>query len=152
MTDQRLHLKIRLVAPPTNYAFCLQRGKGAKAERLDYVEVLNGEDQCLEFELQVTVRPAKNRIEPDFFGPYVQGTFGARIFYLCVGAVVEVGDPKWSGRVKVPLVGLDWPLINEATKPSNFLYARYHASQPNGRPIFASVQLLDNGWTIKSDE
>ena len=152
MANQLLKLKIRLKDPPSNYAFCLQRGKGSKAERLDYIEVLEGADRTVEFELEVTVRGAKNRPEPDFFGPYAQGTIGSRFFYLCVGNVVDSGDPRWSGRVKVPLVDIDWSKIEEATKPNHFLFARYRASQPDGRPVHASVQLCGRGWTIESDD
>ena len=132
-----------------NYAFCLQRGKGAKAERLDYVEVLENNVQTVEFELEVTVRKAKNGPEPDYFGPFVQGPFGARFVYLCIGTVVDAGDPTWSGRVKVPLVGLDWPTIDGATALGHTLFARYQASRPDGKPVYASVPLLD-GWTVQS--
>ncbi len=152
MANQLLKLKIQLKDPPNNYAFCLQRGKGSKAERLDYIEVLEGEDRPVEFELEVTVRAAKNLPDPDFFGPYAQGTIGGRFFYLCVGNVVDSGDPEWSGRVKVPLVDIDWSTIDEAAKPNHFLFARYQASRPDGQPVYASVQLLEKGWTIESDD
>lgn len=152
MANQLLKLKIRLKDPPSNYAFCLQRGKGSKAERLDYIEVLEGADRTVEFELEVTVRAAKNLPEPDFFGPHAQGTIGARFFYLCIGTVKDRGDPLWSGRIKVPLVGIDWSMIEQAAKPNHFLFARYEASRPDGQPVYASVQLLDRGWTIESGD
>ncbi|MCY3857745.1 MAG: DUF5990 family protein [Gammaproteobacteria bacterium] len=151
MTQQNLRIKIQLVEPPVNFAVCLQRGKGAKAERLDYVEVLKNNGQTVEFELEVTVRKAKNGPEPDYFGPFAQGPISARFFYLCIGSVVEAGDPMWSGRVKVPLAGLDWSTIDAATTPGHFLFARYQASKPDGKPVYATVKLLDDGWTIRSD-
>ena len=151
MTDRHLPIRIQLVGPPVNYAFCLQRGKGTNAERLDYVEVLESNEQTVEFDLEVTVRNAKNGPEPDYFGPFAQGPIGARFFYLCVGSVVEAGDPAWSGRVKVPLVGLDWSTIERATTPGHLLFARFQASRPDGKPVFATVPLLDDGWTVRSD-
>ena len=151
MADQKLRFRIRLIEPPTNYAFCLQRGKGSKAERLDYIEVLDDEDRNIEFDLDVTVRPAKNCTKPDFFGPFAQGPSGARFFYLCVGNIVKDGDPRWSGRVKVPLTGLDWSEIDAATQPGHFISGRYQASRPDGRPVLASIQLLDDGWTVEAD-
>ena len=152
MADQKLRLRIRLIEPPTNYAFCLQRGKGSNAERLDYVEVLDGENPTVEFDLEVTVRPAKNRAVPDFFGPFAQGSSGARFLYLCVGNVVQTGDPHWSGRVKVPLTGLDWSTIDAATQPGHFLSGSYQASRPDGRPVLASIHLLDEGWLVQTDD
>ena len=150
MNDRNLRFRIQLVDPPVNYAFCLQRGKGAKAERLNYIEILERDEQTVEFELEVIVRKAKNSPEPDYFGTFVQGPIGARFFYICIGAVVETGDPAWSGRVKVPLVGIDWSTIDSATKPGNLLFARYQASRADGNPVYATVQLLDAGWTIRS--
>ncbi len=152
MANQLLKLIIQLKDPPSNYAFCLQRGKGSKAERLDYIEVLEGAVGPVEFELEVTVRTSKNLPEPDFFGPYAQGTIGVRFFYLCIGKVEDRGDPRWSGRIKVPLVGIDWSMIEQAAKPNHFLFARYQASRPDGQPVYASVQLLDRGWAIESGD
>ena len=152
MTDRVLQLKIQLVEPPLKHAFCLQRGKGAKAERLDYIEVLEGDGQPVEFDLEVTVRKAKNQPDPDFFGAFVQGSAGARFFYICVGNVIDARDPEWSGRVKVPLTGIDWSIVDRATIPGRILFATYQASRPDGQPVYASVQLLGNGWTIQSDD
>lgn len=151
MTDRVLNLKIQLVDPPLNYAFCLQRGKGAKAERLDYIEVLEGEVRSVEFELGVEVRTAKDRPDPDFFGPFAQGTSGSRFFYVCIGEVVDSGDPEWTGRVKVPLAGIDWSIVDGATEPGRVLFARYQASRSDGQPVYASVQLLGEGWMIQSN-
>lgn len=150
MSNRILRLKIELVEPAPNYAYCLQRGKGAKAERLDYIEVLEKDNRTVEFELEVTVRKAKDRPDPDFFGPFAQGTSGNRFFYVCVGNLEEAGDPNWSGRVKVPLTGLDWSIIERATLPGNCLSGKYHASKDNGQSVYASVQLLGEGWTLQS--
>lgn len=149
MTDRNLSFRIQLVEPPVNYAFCLQRGKGAKAERLDYIEVLEGSEQSVEFELELTVRKATNGPEPDYFGPFAQGTVGARFFYVCIGSVVQAGDPVWSGRVKVPIAGLDWTVIDRATQQDHYLFAAYRASRPDGQPVYASVRLLEEGWTVR---
>ena len=150
MSDRTLRLKIKLVEPAPNYAYCLQRGKGAKAERLDYIEVLERDNRTVEFELAMTVRKAKDRPDPDFFGPFAQGTSGQRFFYVCVGSVQEAGDPNWSGRVKVPLVGLDWSIIERATAPGNCLFAKYQASNDKRQPVYASVRLLGEGWTLET--
>ena len=152
MKDNNLRLKLQLLEPPIGYAFCLQKGKGAKAERLDYIEIDPEGESEIEFELEVEVRVGRNRPEPDFFGPFVQGNEGARFFYLCVGNYISDGVPHWAGRVKVPLIGIDWPKVGAAEKAEGFLTARYQASRADGQPVYASVKLLDEGWTVRRDD
>lgn len=152
MTEVTLRLKIQLVDPPVGYAFCLQRGKGARSERLDHIEVDEDEKSRVEFELDVVVRASKSRPEPDFFGPYAQGTAGTRFFYVCIGSIQPDLAPRWGGRVKVPFSGIDWRIVEAATKPNCFLIARYQAARTDGQPVYASVKLLDEGWTVQSDD
>lgn len=151
MNEVALAIRIELVGPPEGYAFCLQRGKGSRSERLDYVEVLEGDDDAIAFDLDVTIRKARTGSEPDFFGPFVQGTPSARFFYVCVGQCVEGAAPVWSGRVKVPLLGIDWASVESASRSDARLFARYAASRPDGGPVFASVPLLDDGWVVAVD-
>ena len=140
-----LGLTIVVAGPATGHAFCLQRGKGAKAERLDYVEAA---DEDIAFDLTVTVRQGKLPDLPDFAGPFVQGPPGGRFFYLCVGRCSLTAEPHWVGRVKVPLNTITWPVVRAATNTGGRLEARYTASRPDGRPVLASVKLLDDGWTV----
>lgn len=140
-----LELRIVLTGPPTGYAFCLQRGKGAKAERLDYVEAAADD---MAFELAVALRQGKQPDMPDFGGPFVQGPPGGRFFYLSVGRCSSIAEPHWIGRVKVPLGSITWPLARQATSSRRRLEARYAASRPDGRPALASIKLLDDGWTV----
>ena len=142
MSDE-LRLTIELHDPPEGHAFCLQRGKGARSERLEYIEA-TGDD--ISFDLTVTVRKGKNPGAPDFAGPFVQGRPGERFFYLCVGQCSELVEPQWSGRVKVPLSSITWDLVEEAGLGVGRLRAGYVASRPNGAPVLASVS-LEGGWT-----
>ena len=143
MTNE-LHLTIVLADPPEGFAFCLQRGKGAKAERLAYTEAAGND---IAFDLTVTVRQGKIQGMPDFAGAFVQGRPGERFFYLCVGRCSELVEPQWSGRVKVPLSSITWKHIEEASADDRPLRAAYAASKPDGRPALASVRLLEEGWT-----
>ena len=140
-----VRLRIVLADPPKGFAFCLQRGKGARGERLDYLEA---EDGDIAFELTVQVREGKARGLPDFGGPFVQGPPGARFFYLCVGQCSPIVEPHWAGRVKVPLSSITWALVKRAADGQAALEARYAASRTNGRPALASVPLLADGWTL----
>ena len=102
---EEISLRVVLVDPPAGFAVCLQRGRGAKSERLDYLEADGGE---LAFDLTVAVREGKLKGTPDFAGPFVQGPPGGRFFYLCVGQCAPTVEPHWSGRVKVPLSSITW--------------------------------------------
>lgn len=143
MADE-LRLTIVLADPPEGFAFCLQRGKGAKAERLAYIDAAGSD---ISFDLTVAVRQGKIKTMPDFGGPFVQGRPGERFFYLCVGRCSELVEPQWSGRVKVPLSSITWRHIEDASADNRRLRARYAASKPGGGPALASVRLLDDGWT-----
>ena len=139
---EEVGLRVVLVDPPAGFAFCLQRGKGAKSERLEYLEADAGE---LAFDLTVTVRAGKLKGTPDFAGPFVQGPSGGRFFYLCVGQCARTVEPHWTGRVKVPL-SISWGAVRQALDGPGLLQARYAASRGNGQPALATVPLLGNGW------
>ena len=141
-SEYLLSLRIELVDSPPGHAFCLQRGKASKSEQLDYVESVG---DLIAFDLSVTVRKANSGPEPDFFGPFVQGPPGQRFFYLCAGHVVEGDNPRWFGRVKVPLRGIDWAAVQSAAEAAG-LAARYQASRPDGRAALATVGLMGEGW------
>lgn len=148
MDETVISLEIELVDPPSGYAYCLQRGAGSRSERLDYIEVSAANKEPLTFTLEVTVRQDKSASKPDFFGPFVQGPRGARFFYLCVGANVDGDEPIWKGRVKVPLVGIDWFSIETSAEGKACLFASYLASRTDGSPVLASVRLLGEGWAV----
>lgn len=142
MSDE-LHLTIVLAQPPAGHAFCLQRGKGARSERTDYIEA-TGDD--ISFDLTVTVRQGKIPGAPDFAGPFVQGRPGERFFYLCVGECSKLVEPQWAGRVKVPLSSITWDTVESARAGTGRLRASYAASRPKGGPTLASVSLQGDGW------
>lgn len=137
-------LRIHLVNPPLNYAYCLQRGK---SERLDYIEVSPENQSNISFDLTMEVRKAKTGNSPDFFGPFIQGRSGARFFYLCVGEVDLRADPTWVGRIKAPVTDIDWSEIYPASELDQYLTASFLASNSEGKPVYASVKLM-NGWIL----
>jgi hypothetical protein len=135
-------LRIRLVDPPVGYAFALQKGKGNKAARLDH-QIAQSDALVFDLEVEAKEHPSGR---PNLLGPFSQGTREARFFYLCVGTFdPPVGEPTWSGRVKIPLTDIDWPMINAAQETARRLTASYQASAPNGKPVLASVT-LDPSW------
>jgi hypothetical protein len=51
--------------------------------------------------------------------------------------------------VKVPLSGITWQVVEQARGRTGRLEARYAASREDGRPVFASVPLLGEGWVAR---
>ena len=142
--DHSLALRIKLVEPPDGFAFCLQRGKGPKSERLDY-SIAEGSD--LAFELDVDVRESNEKGVANFVGPFAQGTPDARFFYICAGEYAEPDEPRWLGRVKIHLSSITWAAVEAvAGDPNRILEASYAATGPKGGPSLASVPLLNDGW------
>jgi hypothetical protein len=139
-----LPMRIRLIDPPLGHAFCLQRGKGSSATKLEYQVAA---DNDLAFELDMEAREGKISGSSNFTGPYSQGTPTARFFYLCVGRAVDGKQPDWSGRVKVPLSAIPWRQVEAVLgKPDLLLEASYEATNKKGTPALATVPLLDGGW------
>tara|TARA_B100001179_G_C18425926_1_gene332411 strand:+ start:146 stop:676 length:531 start_codon:yes stop_codon:yes gene_type:complete len=146
LMKRKVLLQISLISPPSGYVFCLQKGKGNDAKRLDYVR---STDDDLAFELEVDVREGKVHGSANFLGPFVQGSVKERFFYIVVGSCNEVGEPTWFGRVKVPLSTIDWATVEASSGKK--LEACYDATGPKGTPALATVHLID-GWQITADE
>ena len=146
LMTRKLLLQISLINPPSRHAFCLQKGKGNDAQRLDYLRS-NGDD--LAFELEVDVQEGKVQGSANFLGPFVQGSGKARFFYIVVGWCNELREPEWIGRVKVPLSSIDWVTVEASSGKK--LEACYEATGPKGTPALATVHLID-GWRITSRE
>ncbi|MGZ6013921.1 MAG: DUF5990 family protein, partial [Caulobacteraceae bacterium] len=106
MRPDRFDLPLRIVVadPAPGLALTLQRGAAGKAAPVPPVAE-TAED--LIFDLDITVDGALADGRPRLLGPYVQGPPAERFVYICVAR--NGGGPV--GRMKVPLKGLDWPLI-----------------------------------------
>ncbi len=134
----RIDLPLRIVIddPLPDVAIALQRGASAKAELVG---------QSPAFDLEVAVDGALPDGRPRLLGPFVQGQPGERFVYLCVGAMAGQAGSPWGGRVKVPLGGISWELI-EGVAPGGRLEARIPGRGRGGGPALATVKLLPPGW------
>jgi len=142
--SERFQLPIRIVvdSPIPGLTLALQRGQAAKAE---LVRPVTRSADAVVFDLEVTVSGCLPDAQPRLLGPYVQGAPEARFVYLTVGKYAGQADSEWSGRIKVPLTGLDWETIR-ALAPGARLEARIAGRSPKGGPALASVPLLPPGW------
>lgn len=144
MRSERFDLPLRIVMqePVPGVAIALQRGAAAKASLVAAAET---SPAAIAFDLDVVVDGALPDGRPRLLGPYVQGPPTARFVYLCVGQIAGQAGSEWSRRVKVPLGGLVWDLI-EPLAPGARLVARIAGRARDGGPACASVPLLAPGW------
>ncbi len=142
--DRNLPLRITIVQPPRNVAFALQRGKD---ELLPPAAEADGQIS-FDFSVRVGVRPSDGA--PNFLGPFTQGPPAGRFVYVNVGTSAGQADSPWTRRAKVPLAGIDWPIIDEAlATPGAVVEARFAGTAKDGSPACATVPLLDGGWKVK---
>ncbi len=136
-------LRIVLVAPPAGVDFGIQHGKGN-----DYSTILTqrSKDSDLKFEFTLTVKDGDDGELPNFLGPLTQGPVTGRFVYIDIGKSAGQIDSCWQRRIKVPLGGITWELIEKATaKPKLILEARLPGTGKDGGPSCATVHPIE-GW------
>jgi hypothetical protein len=141
-----LGLRIHVIEPLPDLAYCLQYGKAASAKKLEYQLSSSGD---LTFELEVNAKQGKVKGSTNFTGPYTQGPPTARFFYLSLGQITDDGEPTWSGRVKVPLANVPWQQVERVlSNPELLLEASFQGTKENGSIAAATVPLLGGGWDV----
>ncbi len=142
--NSALSLKIVLEIPPPGAVFGLQKGSGSIYETLQK-QPSAGTD--LIFKLEVLVVMAKDG-QPDFRGPEVQGPPGKRFVYIDIGTMAGSKDSIWTRRLKVPLSGMTWQMIEHCQKnPGWFLQANVAGTGRDGTPTCGTVKPF-TGWSI----
>jgi hypothetical protein len=143
-----MHLALRIIlqAPP-KLTYALQKGSGNNYET---VQVQRSAGDDLHFKLEVEIKGTKQANDlPDFKGPFVQGPALSRFIYLDIGSYAGAHD-WWSGRLKIPLIGITWRIIDELiAQPSAELETKVPGIGKNGGPNCATVKPFD-GWKVKS--
>jgi len=143
-----LPIRLVLVNPPDGVDFGIQRGSGSDYETL-FVQQAKGADVIFDFSLGV----ADNRKDglPNLKGPFAQGPPTNRFIYVDVGTYAGQKNTQWSRRMKVPLQGITWELIKQATnKPGHRLLARIQGRGKDGGPNCATVKLVGDWRIIKA--
>lgn len=141
--DAEVNLRITAVKPPKGVGYALQRGKGSQWENVDY-KVSAGRDLSFDVPVQVKKRPDGT---PNFLGPFAQGAPATRFVYLRVGTLAGQDDSPWERRVKIPLKGISWDMV-EVAKKGQIVEAGYEATSSDGGPSCATRPLLDGGWKV----
>jgi len=105
---QVVTLRLLLEKPTAGVDFGLQEGRGSSYQ---VIQKQRSDGRDLSFEFKVTVKTAKDGA-PNFAGPVVQGSAGERFFYIDIGTYAGQTNTEWSRRLKVPLCGITWDMIN----------------------------------------
>jgi hypothetical protein len=107
-----LRLQITLQSPPAGVDFGLQKGSGHFYEVVATQRSGTGD---LHFELMIEVKGDSGKEPmPDFKGPFVQGPKLGRFIYINIGKSARQFDSEWSRRLKIPLTGITWAMLEKA--------------------------------------
>ena len=101
----------------------------------------------LYFEFTVGLKAGRTDATPDFSGSLVQGPAGERFVYLDIGTYAGQKDSCWSRRLKVPLSGITWDIIDRMEKSRAVLETRVPGTGKDGGPNCATVKPFD-GWKL----
>jgi hypothetical protein len=143
-----MDLKFRIVleSPPAGVGFGLQKGRGSDYETIQTQRSMTGD---LVFEFTTGVKPDRTESWPTLSGPMVQGSPGKRFVYIDIGTYAGQADSTWSRRLKVPLSGITWDMVDRLlADPDAFLQARVPGTGKNGEPSCATVKPFA-GWTVE---
>jgi hypothetical protein len=143
--ERELPLRIILKTPPAGVDFGLQRGRGADYETIQK-QRSRGKD--LSFSFTVRVRPSSKGDIPNFLGPIVQGPTGERFVYIDIGTYAGQTETCWSRRLKIPLRGITWEMVDRATSSSeSVLETQVPGTGKDGGPSCATVKPFA-GWKL----
>jgi hypothetical protein len=140
--ERELNLRIVVEGPPAGVYYGLQKGGGSIYET---VQLVTSKTDDLRFEFSVRVGEGKDG-QPNFLGPFAQGPTHTRFVYLDIGTCAGQTNTPWSRRLKVPLSGITWELIEQASQSSiSALEARVAGTGKDGGPSCATVKPF-SGW------
>jgi hypothetical protein len=140
-----LRIRIRVVSPPPNVRFQVQRGKDG------LVPPARRSSSSTDFEFAVRVGTQKDG-SPNFLGPFAQGPPDARFVYVNSGTLAGDAQSCWTRRAKVPLGGLGWTLIRKARSTGGFVEAEIDGVARDGGPACASVPLRRSWHVVAAGE
>jgi hypothetical protein len=126
--------------------FGIQDGKGSDYKTIQK-QRSSGADLC--FELKVTVKDNRDDGIPNFLGSLAQGPALGRFIYIDIGRHAGQADSEWDRRIKVPLSGISWEMIEKVSAdPKAMLEARLPGTGKDGGPSCATVHPV-KGWTFR---
>jgi hypothetical protein len=143
--ETEIRLRIVLIAPPAGVDFGLQSGKGSAYKT---IQKQRSKGTDIAFDCTVKVKDNRDDGHPNFLGPLVQGPPTGRFIYIDAGWFAGQKN-GWQRRIKVPLNGISWELIEKAVaNPTLTLEARLPGTAKDGGPSCATVRSFQ-GWKFR---
>ena len=138
-------LRIALLDPPPGVDFGIQVGKGNDFKT---IAVQRSKTGNLTLECTITVKGNRAYGPPNFAGPIAQGPPTGRFIYIDIGKSAGQFDSCWQRRIKIPLDGITWDMIDSVLDaPDRLLQAKIPGTGKDGGPICATVKPID-GWKL----
>ncbi|PWT90390.1 MAG: hypothetical protein C5B55_09800 [Blastocatellia bacterium] len=106
--ESLLTLRVILDNPPAGIDFGIQSGSGNDYET---IQKRRSRGDSLVFEFEVSVKDNRSDGQPNFLGPITQGAPTKRFVYIDIGRYAGQTGTECARRLKVPLVGITWPMI-----------------------------------------
>ncbi|MEO8268545.1 MAG: DUF5990 family protein [Aureliella sp.] len=144
-TVMPLTLRTIVINPPPGVDFGIQEGKGN-----DYKTIAIQRSKVGDLTLECTITVKGNRDEgpPNFVGPISQGPPTGRFIYIDIGKSAGQFDSCWQRRIKIPLGGITWEMIDSVLdSPKRLLQATIPGTGKDGCPSCATVKPID-GWKV----
>jgi hypothetical protein len=140
-------VRIVLVSPPVGVDYGIQRGSGNQYETLLTQRPSNPRAQIV-FDVPITVTDTRADTLPNFTGPFVQGKPAERFLYVDIGKAAGQRNTEWSRRMKVPIAGIGWTMIEQAAKTGRAIETRIPGTAKDGGPTCASTAKLQSAWAL----
>ena len=143
--EQELTFRIILEDPPPGVDYGLQKGAGNDYEVVQKQRSKSGD---LTFEFTARVKEGKDG-QPVLLGPFTHGPTDGRFTYLDIGTYAGQTNTPWSRRLKIPLAGITWPMIEQASDASVVIEVRMPGTGTDGGPTCGTVK-ESSGWMCMS--
>ena len=144
--ERQVTLRVIVERPPSGVEFGVQEGHGSNYRT---VQKQRFTKEDLRFEFPIRAKEGKDG-QPNFLGAFAQGPANARFIYLDIGTYAGQTNTQWSRRLKIPLAGITWPMIERASDASVIIEARVSGTGKDGGPTCGTVKQF-SGWVL-SDE
>ena len=141
--ERQVTLRVIVEKPPSGVEFGVQEGHGN-----DYktVQKQRFTQKDLRFEFPIRVKGNKDG-QPNFLGSFAQGPASGRFIYLDIGTYAGHTNTPWSRRLKIPLAGITWEMIEQAADASVVIEARVPGTGRDGGPTCGTVKQF-SGWAL----
>ena len=146
LMEHELKLRIVLEKPPAGVDFGLQKGRGVDYET---IQTQRSKGPDLHFELTVRAKHTSKNDPPNFLGPFVQGPTGERFVYIDIGTYAGQLGTCWSRRLKIPLRGITWEMVEEVADGESVLETLVAGTGKDGSPSCATPKPF-SGWKLES--